>query len=200
MRLLSNHSIPKLAAFAAFAAFAALLIGFGAHASNGLFYQPHPIEASVQTRSGLIIPANSWGLVFLKNAREGNLLHLRGIAGAGTLLLRSDKPNECLQSSVELVAGDFGGRSIKFRSTGPIRLAINSRTVAKSLYHGDDIVSTDFLVGYGSHQTDADIVLLEGLSQSHGFVLDPGHTFWDDVFGVSFKKVACDSVALGDRL
>ncbi|WP_373236056.1 hypothetical protein [Cohaesibacter celericrescens] len=188
MRLLSQHSVPKLAAFAVFGG---LLVAFGANASNGWFQPTHPVEETVQTRSGVTLPSGSWGVVYLNNAREGNLLHLRGIAGAGTLVLRSDAPNECLQSSIELVAGDFGGRSIRFGSTGPIRLAINSRAVAKTLYHGGEIVSADIKVGYGPSQTDADIILLEGLSQSHGFVLDPGHSFWDDLFGVAFKKVTC---------
>ena len=188
MRLLSHLIIPKLAAFLTFGL---LLAAMGAQAKSVQLSSTANPDRAIVTTSGLTIPSGSWGVVRLRNARQGKLLHLRGIAGEGHLILRSKEDGVCEILPVEFVAGDFGGNTIGFQSTGLISLAIQNRSIAKRLRRGKDVSSDDYFVSEQLHDPLADIVLLEGLEESYGFIIDPGHSFLDNLFGVRARKVTC---------
>ena len=178
MRLISNLFFYKLASFALFTL---LLMAFGAHAD----------QPALMTKSGIIVPEGSRGVVHLRNAKMGTLLHLRGLAGSGKVILRSDTPGRCLQAPVDLVAGDFGGNQIGIRSTGPIQLALYSERVVNAVRRGDEIASDDFFVGTNLDGKTSDLVILQGLSPDYGFIIDPGTGFLDYLFGVRFRTIPC---------
>ena len=185
MRLLSNLTIPKLVAFITFGSFLAVV---GAQAGRDNLSSTVSSDHAIVTASGLTIPSGSWGIVHLRNARQGKLLHLRGIAGEGKLVLRTDENGVCETLPIELVAGDFGGDTIGIQSTGAISLAIQSRTIANKLRRGRDIASDDYFISEQSNDPLADIILLKGLEESYGFIIDPGHSFIDTLFGIRFRN------------
>ena len=68
----------------------------------------------VSTSAGHNIPAGAFGFLLVERPREVNLLALRGIAGSGKAILRTDQPGLCLTIPVRFVAGDFGGEFNKW--------------------------------------------------------------------------------------
>ena len=135
-----------------------------------------------------VIPSDAFGVVIVEGAREASLLQLRGIAGTGVALLRNADGTDCLSVPLRFVAGDFGGDSIAATRAKSIRLTINDAGVAQALIAGKDIVSDHYRVGTTQ---DAEIVIREGLTADHGFVLNPGTSMLDDLFGADVSQVEC---------
>lgn len=135
-----------------------------------------------------VIPAGAFGVVIVEGAREASLLQLRGIAGTGVALLRNADGTDCLSVPLRFVAGDFGGDSIAATRAKSIRLTINDAGVARALIAGKDIVSDHYRVGT---TRNAQIVIREGLTAGHGFVLNPGTSILEDVFGADVSQVEC---------
>jgi hypothetical protein len=135
-----------------------------------------------------VIPPSAFGVVIVEGAREASLLQLRGLAGTGVALLRSADGSECLSVPLRFVAGDFGGDSIAATRAKSIRLTINDAGVAQALIAGKDIVSDHYRVGTTQQ---AQIVIREGLTSDHGFVLNPGTSMLDDFFGADVSQVEC---------
>ena len=188
MRFLSHLTFPKIVAFLLFGI---LLFSFAPSMVSGTSLKSTNLQVPLMTGAGLQIPAGSYGIVHLRKAKEGQLLHLRGIAGEGYLTLRTDQPGQCQETAIELVAGDFGGQNIGIRTTGPITVSIPSRSIATMLMDGRDVQSDDFIVGDASNPDNADLIILRGLRPSQTFIIDPGHSFIDTTFGVKFRKVQC---------
>lgn len=188
MRFLSHLTFPKIVAFLMFGA---VLVSFAPRTVLGTSLKDISLSQAVTTRTGSTIPAGSYGIVHLNKAKEGQLLHLRGIAGSGYLILRSKEAGLCQEAPVELVAGDFGGNRIGISATGPITLAIASRSVAEALQSGNEIQSEDLAITDRIEDATADVILIKGLHLSHGFVIDPAHSFMNDLFGIRFRKVQC---------
>jgi hypothetical protein len=147
----------------------------------------------VPTSAGQSIPAGAFGFLLIERPREVTLLALRGIAGRGKAILRTDEPGMCLTIPVRFVAGDFGGDTINGHLAAPIHFVIKSREVARSLAKGRDVVSDMYNV---SDQMDpeADILLQSGLDEQFGFVINPGSNILGDVFGVWVTPVSCQHV------
>ena len=147
----------------------------------------------VSTSAGQNIPAGAFGFLLVERPREVNLLALRGIAGSGKAILRTDQPGLCLTIPVRFVAGDFGGESITGHLAAPIHFVIRSRQVARSLAKGWDVVSDMYSVS-DQMDPDADIVLQSGLDEGFGFVINPGRNILGDIFGVRATPVSCQLV------
>lgn len=138
--------------------------------------------------NGRVIPSGAFGVVIVEGAREASLLQLRGIAGTGVALLRNGDGIDCLSVPLRFVAGDFGGDSIAATRAKSISLTINDAGVAQALIAGKDIVSDHYRVGTTQN---AQIVIREGLTADHGFVLNPGTSMLEDVFGADVSQVDC---------
>ena len=111
--------------------------------------------------------------------------------GSGTVILRSVESKDCLTLPIRLVAGDFGGDGISVHTRGPIRLIIQTARVANALADGDDVVSDTYRISSMKDDPDADIIIQSGLSEGHGFVLNPGSSVVADIFGTTASHTAC---------
>ncbi|MDF2372830.1 MAG: hypothetical protein P1V21_18765 [Rhizobiaceae bacterium] len=151
-------------------------------------------DAAVQTRVGRTIPAQVLGIVVIESPRQASLLQLRGMAGQGKVILRSDDRQDCLTFPVRFVAGDFGGSDISVHSTRQVRLVLQSRRVVEALAKGDDVVSDMYRVSSHDDDARADILIQTGLSEGHGFVLNPGSSILEDVVGVRTTRTDCSEL------
>jgi hypothetical protein len=136
------------------------------------------------------LPAGALGIIRVDRPREMTLLHLRGLAGSGSALLRLGE--DCVSIPLRFVAGDFGGDSVSAHRAPPIRIAVQSRAVRDALLEGDDIVSDTVEVSHGVGTPGADLVLLDGLTTPRGFVINPGRSLVDDIFGAEGLIVPCE--------
>jgi hypothetical protein len=135
-----------------------------------------------------------FGIVVIEAPREATLLNLRGMTGIGVVILRGDKSRDCLAMPVRFVAGDFGGNSISARSAQPIHLALQSARVAQALADGRDVVSDMYRISSAPDDKDADVIIQSGLSDSHGFVLNPGRSVLADILGAATSRIPCSEV------
>ncbi len=152
---------------------------------------PWPLSSTIQTETGLRIPAGMFGVVVIDSPREATLLNLRGMTGIGVVVLRDDKSRDCLTMPVRFVAGDFGGNSISTRSVRSIHLVLQSARVARALADGQDVVSDMYRISSAPDDRDADIIIQSGLSDSHGFVLNPGRSVLADILGAETSRTPC---------
>lgn len=136
------------------------------------------------------IPEGALGVVHINRPREMTMLQLRGMAGSGSALLRLG--DGCVSIPLRFVAGDFGGDSFSAHRAPPIRIAIQSQEALDTLLEGDDLVSDSFEVSTVLGSPEADLVLLAGLTAQHGFVINPGRSLIDDVFGVQGLRAPCE--------
>lgn len=173
---------------------AALITSFAASAQNTDKPNSWPISDAVETETGLKIPIGAYGVAQINAPRVATLLQLRGVMGRGIVILRSGESADCLTVPIRFVAGDFGGDNISFHGAGPIRLIIKTPRVAKALARGDDVVSDMFRVSNSKDDAKADIIIQSGLSESHGFVLNPGRSVAADLFGAKISHMACSKL------
>jgi len=162
---------------------ALLLTSLGPSAQEANQQTSWPMSAAVQTEAGQNIPAGAYGIAYIDAPRVATLLQLRGVTGSGTVILKSDDSHECLTIPIRFVAGDFGGEGISTNETHPIRLILQSARVARALAAGDDVVSDMYRISGQLNDSEADIIIQTGLSESHGFVLNPGSSIVADIFG-----------------
>ncbi|AXI48992.1 hypothetical protein C1J03_19300 [Sulfitobacter sp. SK012] len=153
-----------------------------------------PTSIAVQTESGQQIPAGAFGVVQIQSPRVAHLLQLRGVMGRGTALIRSDDSHDCISLRLRFVAGDFGGDSVSTQAALPIRLILQSARVADALARGKDILSDMYVISSQTGDTNADIIIESGLSESHGFVLNPGASVVADVFGSKTRRLNCSEL------
>lgn len=144
----------------------------------------------IATSAGHDIPAGAFGFVSVARPREVTLLQLRGLAGSGQVVLRTDEPGVCLTLPIRFVAGDFDSDTIKGRRAEPIHVVLKSREVARALARGRDVVSDDYTVSNHS-RSGTDIVLQSGLDENFGFVINPGRNILGDIFGVRADRLPC---------
>ncbi len=171
-----------------------VLLGSAAAAQGGDRQPASPTGSAIETEAGHLIPAGALGVVLIDAPREASLLKLRGVAGSGEVFLRGDDGDDCLMLPVRFVAGDFGGSAVSTRSAEPIRLILRSTRVARALEDGEDVVSDMYRVGSADDDLDADIIIQGGLSESHGFVLNPGGSVLADLLGVTISRTPCSEI------
>ncbi|WP_419412521.1 hypothetical protein [Primorskyibacter sp. 2E107] len=171
-----------------------LLTQLGAIAQDADHRTNWPIGAAVQTETGEQIPAGAYGVAYIDAPRVATLLQLRGLKGRGTVILKSKDSHDCLIVPIRFVAGDFGGEGISTNESHPIRLILRSPRVASALTAGDDVVSDMYRISAQPDDPEADIIILTGLSESHGFVLNPGSSVVADIFGASTGRITCSEV------
>lgn len=153
-----------------------------------------PTTTAVQTETGQIIPAGAFGIVQIDTPRAATLLHLRGVMGRGTATIRSEDNHDCLSLPIRFVAGDFGGDSISAHTRKPIRLILQTASVAKALARGEDVVSDMYRTSSQMTDSNADIVIERGLSDGYGFVLNPGASVVADVLGAKASRTTCSKL------
>ena len=153
-----------------------------------------PTSIAIQTEAGQKIPAGAYGVVQIDAPRTATLLQLRGVIGRGTAIMRSDDNHECLSLPIRFIAGDFGGDSVSAHTTKPIRLIIQTAGVSKALARGEDIVSDMYRISSQMNNSNADIIIKSGLSDSHGFVLNPGTSVVADIFGTTASRTNCSEL------
>ena len=149
---------------------------------------------AVRTETGQQIPAGAYGVVQIQTPRVANLLQLRGVMGSGTAIIRSDDNQDCQSLQLRFVAGDFGGDSVSTHAAIPIRLILRSARVSNALARGEDVVSDMYVISSQMNDFDADIIIESGLSESHGFVLNPGTSVIADVFGSTTSRLSCSAM------
>jgi hypothetical protein len=179
--------------------FLPLILLFSAPATLGLATtggsEPDKGLATVlETETGEIIPAGAWGIVHIAPPWETSLYKLRGVAGQGFAVLRSMEEPGCLTLPIRFVAGDFGGPDPSQGSGKPILMEIRNKGAAQILARGKDIVSDQYGVGLASDGTQADILIMGGLSEKQGFVLNPGDSILNDIFGARVEAVSCKAL------
>ena len=145
---------------------------------------------AVETEGGQLIPIGAFGIVKIARPRQATLLDLRGMAGRGDVILRSDETGYCLTFPLRFVAGDFGGDTISARTVDPVKFVIKSGRVAKTLANGHDVISEDFRVSSIDHP-DADIFIEAGLGENFGFIFNPGRNLWAEFWGVDITRIPC---------
>ncbi|MEM5544927.1 hypothetical protein WNY61_19530 [Sulfitobacter sp. AS92] len=153
-----------------------------------------PTSIAVQTETGQQIPAGAYGVVQIESPRVANLLQLRGVMGRGTAIIRNHDHHDCQSLQLRFVAGDFGGDSVSARAAQPIRLILQSARVSSALARGEDVVSDMYVISSQMNDSDADIIIESGLSESHGFVLNPGTSVVADVFGSTTSRLSCSEL------
>ncbi|MEM8728897.1 MAG: hypothetical protein AAGF79_03175 [Pseudomonadota bacterium] len=131
-------------------------------------------------------------VIDIPHPKQGNLLMLRGLAGAGTATFRVN--DACLAMPVRFVAGDFSGQSADIGRTGSIRIVITAPEVMRGLLEGRDLVSDMVRVTADSTDQAADLYLAHGISADTGFVINPGQNLLADILGASTTNVECPSL------
>jgi hypothetical protein len=170
---------------------------FTPFASNAQETDPQviwPTSMAIQTETGQKIPAGAYGIVQIQTPRVANLLQLRGVTGRGTAVIRSDNSQDCLSLRLRFVAGDFGGNGVSTHKAHPIRLILQSTRVSNALARGEDVVSDMYTISSQMNDPDSDIIIESGLSESHGFVLNPGTSVVADVFGSTTNRLSCSKL------
>ncbi|MDB4838191.1 hypothetical protein OAH87_07000 [Marinomonas sp.] len=129
-------------------------------------------------------------VVTIESPKVGNLLQLRGIAGKGELVTKTE--DVCLASSIKLAAGSFNGHSVGIHTGSPIKLSIYSEQVTKRLSEGDEILSDEYRITDQNDTELGDIKIESGLTLDDDFVLNPGEWSWGSVFSTGNKIMECD--------
>lgn len=147
--------------------------------------------AAQETSSAL--QSSSLALVEIPEPRQGHLLHLRGIAGRGTIEFHID--GVCSEMPVRFVAGDFEGRDPEERLGGAILILVTSPDLIGDLMAGADVVSDAVRVGLDPNDGSADVIIMSGLAPETGFVLNPGRSVLADVFPNRPTPITCAETA-----
>lgn len=125
-------------------------------------------------------PSESRAVITIPNPRSANLLQLRGLGGRGSAHIQIG--DRCHRLPVRLVAGDFSGESIRVQRNAPIIVEIRDPGTVHALFNGADIVSED----------SRGILVLSGLSEDTGFVINPGRNISADIFGARAAETPCE--------
>ena len=131
-------------------------------------------------------------VITIPKPRSANLLHLRGIGGRGKAVLRLG--GTCHSMPVRLVAGDFEGRNGHIR--GPIVLEIRDARLVQALAHGVDLVSDEMAVSSDPSDRSTGILIMSGMDEGTGFVINAGRTVVADIFGAKLSEIPCERAGL----
>jgi len=111
------------------------------------------------------------GQLVISRPRVGSLFQLKGLKGEGYYqTLNAD--GELCQAEVSLVAGSFTGESLGFGTAAEVVIDVYSPEVSQRLLRTEEVVSEDYSIAYRA-DTRADMVVLSGLDESAGFILQP---------------------------
>lgn len=179
--------------------------GFGLGASLLLFAvgcsdqvqmsQGWPLETALTTENGIEIPANVYGVVQIDTPVEASLMQLRGMSGQGVAFIRQMDSRDCLSLPLRFVAGDFEGQGISTHTAAPVAIEIRTYAASQRLVEGKEIVSDMVRVSMDSQSVDAELVIVSGLQSTQGFVLNPGQSFFADMFGVRPSREPCSGIS-----
>ncbi|MEM6466701.1 MAG: hypothetical protein AAF679_09380 [Pseudomonadota bacterium] len=143
---------------------------------------------SAQAEDGLH-PARA--VITIPTPRSANLLQLRGMGGRGIALVALG--TTCHRLPVRLVAGDFEGQQTNMRDGEPVVLEIRDAALVQALLNGADIVSDGASVSGDPTDAGADILLVSGLNEGTGFVINPGRNLVSDVLGMRVTDISCEA-------
>jgi len=187
MKNLRKLSIVTLTALSAIAVSAVLATG-GNAGSTASILKDEKVMPFLDDASAVI---------YASGLTVGSLFQLRGAAGRAWFTRKKDDDSWCDVANMRLLAGNFGGDTVGISRTEPIVLIVMNPEIATQLSQGQDIVSGDFnllnideAAEHGLNKVD---ILFAGSGRSDGnYILNPGSSLLNDVFGASSTGNVCE--------
>jgi hypothetical protein len=135
-------------------------------------------------------------IIYAPSLSRGSLFQMRGAFGRARFTRKAEDNLWCDVSPLRLLFGDFSGTSTGVSSTGPVVLLVINPSIADKLANGIDIVSEDvslldveMVPAHGLQGVD--ILVSGSASANSGFVLNPGSSILNDIFGASSVGNSC---------
>lgn len=135
-------------------------------------------------------------IIYAPSLSRGSLFRMRGAFGRAKFTHKAEDNLWCDVSPLRLLIGDFAGTSTAVSSTGSVVLLVINPSIADKLANGMDIVSDNVsLLDVEKAPTHGlegvDILVSGSASASSGFVLNPGSSILNDIFGASSVGNSC---------
>jgi len=144
-----------------------------------------PVRAA-ETEGGIAV-------ITVPHPVEQNLLHLVGLMGRGTAIIRGPGDARCQSMHIRLIAGGFWGMEASDRGA-PIRIVVRDPRALHRLMRGKEIVSDEHTVVIGQVVSQGGITVTHGLEHHAGFVINPGRNSLAEVFGPHMRRVPCTAI------
>jgi hypothetical protein len=135
-------------------------------------------------------------IIYAPGLSRGSLFQMRGAFGRARFTRKSEDNLWCDVSPLRLLIGDFAGTSTGVSSTGSVVLLVTNPSIADKLANGMDIVSDNVsfldVEKAPTHGLQGVDILVSGsASANSGFVLNPGSSILNDIFGASSVGNSC---------
>jgi hypothetical protein len=135
-------------------------------------------------------------IIYAPSLSRGSLFQMRGAFGRARFTRKTEDNLWCDVSPLRLLFGDFSGTSTGISSTGPVVLLVINPSIADKLANGMDIVSENLslldIEEAPTHDLQGVDILVSGsASANSGFVLNPGSSILNDIFGASSVDNSC---------
>ena len=135
-------------------------------------------------------------IIYAPSLSRGSLFRMRGAFGRAKFTRKAEDNLWCDVSPLRLLFGDFAGTSTGVSNTGSVVLLVINPSIADKLANGMDIVSENVsLLDVEKAPTHGlqgvDILVSGSASANSGFVLNPGSSILNDIFGASSVGNSC---------
>jgi hypothetical protein len=135
-------------------------------------------------------------VIYAPSMSRGSLFRMRGAFGRAKFTRKTEDNLWCDVSPMRLLIGDFAGTSTGVSSAGSIILLVINPSIADKLANGMDIISDNVsLLDVEKVSTNGlqgvDILVSGSVSANSGFVLNPGDSILNDLFGASSVGNSC---------
>jgi hypothetical protein len=139
---------------------------------------------------------NASAVIYAPGLAQGTLFQLRGAVGSAWFTRKDVDGNWCDVSRMRLITGDFGGNTVGVSRSEPVVLIALNSAIASSLASGQDIVSGDFdLLDIDQAVVrgldGVDILVAGSADVGNNYILNPGRSFLNDIFGASSTRNEC---------
>lgn len=136
-------------------------------------------------------------VIYASGLAQGSLFQLRGAAGRAWFTRKGDGENWCDVAEMRLLAGDFGGDTVGISRTEPVVLIALNPAIATRLSQGQEIVSGEYdllnVDQVAEHGLDGVDIVVAGSGSANGnYILNPGRSLLNDIFGASSTGNACE--------
>lgn len=136
-------------------------------------------------------------VIYASGLAEGSLFQLRGAAGPAWFTRKGEGDNWCDVAEMRLLTGDFGGDTVGISRTEPVVLIALNPEIATRLSLGQEIVSGDYdllnVDQAAEHGLEGVDILVAGSGGADGnYILNPGRSLLNDIFGASSTGNACE--------
>ena len=135
-------------------------------------------------------------VIYVPSLTRGSLFRMRGAFGRANFTRKAEDNLWCDVSPMRLLIGDFAGTSSGVSSTDSVVLLVINPSLANKLAKGTDIVSENIsLLDIDKAPTHGlqgiDILIAGSASSNSGFVINPGSSILNDIFGASSVGNSC---------